>query len=245
MSQSYDKIGVGYSNQRKPDPRIGRDIQAALGESQSIVNVGAGSGAYEPTHTPTFAVEPSFQMIKQRRNKLNVIQASAEALPFKDAAVDSVLAVLTIHHWSDLARGLGECTRTSKRQVAILTWDPETPGFWLTQEYFPELLELDRRIFPSMDKLRHHLGSIEVAPVEVPADCIDGFLGAYWRRPEAYLRAEVRSGMSSFSRIENVPERLEQLRNDLTSGVWHRAHGRLQTRENCDLGYRLVTAVVH
>lgn len=241
----YDKIGVGYSNQRKPDPRIARHIKEALGAASSVLNVGAGSGSYEPNHVPTIAVEPSFQMIQQRRNQNNVVQASAEALPFKDAVVDCVLAVLTVHHWSDLTQGLSECARTSKREVAILTWDPETPGFWLTQEYFPEILELDRSIFPSMDELQQHFGSIRVAPVEIPANCVDGFLGAYWRRPEAYLNDEVRSGMSSFSRIANLPDRLEQLRKDLDSKAWHRAHGRLQTKENCDLGYRLVTAVVH
>lgn len=245
MIERYDKIGAGYSKQRKPDPRIARHIQGALCGARSVLNVGAGSGSYEPIHVPTVAVEPSFQMIQQRRNKRNVVQASAESLPFKDAAVDSVLAVLTVHHWSNLAQGLSECARTSKREVAMLTWDPDTPGFWFTQEYFPELLEFDRGIFPSMDELRQHLGSIEVAPVEIPADCVDGFLGAYWRRPDAYLSDEVRSGMSSFSRIANLPDRLDQLRKDLASGVWHRAHRRLQEQESCDLGYRLVTAVVH
>ncbi|MGD9589005.1 MAG: class I SAM-dependent methyltransferase [Pyrinomonadaceae bacterium] len=245
MIERYDKIGVGYSNQRKPDPRIGRCILDALGDAGSVLNVGAGSGSYEPTHVPTFAVEPSFQMIQQRRNKRNVVQGAAEALPFQDQAVDSVLAVLTIHHWSDLSQGLNECARTSKRKVAILTWDPESPGFWLTQEYFPELLAFDRSIFPSMETLRHHLGSVQVRPVAIPANCIDGFLGAYWSRPEAYLNDQIRSGMSSFSRIANLPDRLEQLRKDLASGCWHRAHGNLQADESCDLGYRLVTAVVH
>ena len=245
MIERYDKIGVGYSNQRKPDPRIGRHILEELSDARSVLNVGAGAGSYEPTHVPTYAVEPSFQMIQQRRNKRNVVQGSAEALPFKDSSVDSVLAVLTIHHWSNLALGLSECARTSKREVAILTWDPETPGFWLTQNYFPELLALDRSIFPTMEELRQHLGSIQVKPVAIPADCIDGFLGAYWQRPEAYLSDQIRSGMSSFSRIPDLPDRLEQLRKDLASGFWHRAHGKLKTQESCDLGYRLVTAVLH
>ncbi|MGD9548633.1 MAG: class I SAM-dependent methyltransferase [Candidatus Krumholzibacteriia bacterium] len=245
MTVRYDKIGVGYSNQRKPDPRIGRQILDALGDARSVLNVGAGSGSYEPAHVPTFAVEPSYQMIQQRRNKRNVVQASAEALPFKDAAVDSVLAVLTVHHWSDIAQGLGECARTSKREVAILTWDPDFSGFWLTQEYFPELLALDRSIFPRMEEFRRHLGPIQVKPVPIPANCIDGFLGAYWCRPEAYLNEEVRSGMSSFSRISNVPDGLEELRKDLASGCWHRTHGTLQDQADSDLGYRLVTAAVH
>ena len=245
MIERYDKIGAGYSNQRKPDPRIGSHILEGLADARSVLNVGAGAGSYEPTHVPTYAVEPSYQMIQQRRNKRNVVQGSAEALPFTDAAVDSVLAVLTVHHWSNLAQGLSECARTSKREVAIFTWDPESPGFWLTKEYFPELLALDRSIFPSMEDLRHHLGSIQVQPVAIPADCVDGFLGAYWQRPEAYLSDQVRSGMSSFSRITNLADRLEQLQKDLASGCWHRTHGKLQAQESCDLGYRLVTAAVH
>jgi SAM-dependent methyltransferase len=243
-AERYDKIGIGYSAQRRPDHRIARHISEAIGEARSMLNVGAGTGSYEPIHVPTVAVEPSFEMIQQRRNRSNVVQGTAEALPFRDGAFDSSLAVLTIHHWSNLALGLRECARTSREKVAILTWDPESPGFWLTQEYFPELLELDRSIFPSMKQLRQCLGSINVKPVPVPADCIDGFLGAYWRRPEAYLQDAVRSGMSSFSQIPTSSDRLERLQQDLVSGIWHRTHGKLLAQESYDLGYRLVTAVL-
>lgn len=244
-SGRYNVIGNGYSSQRQPDHRIGRHIFEALDGATSVLNVGAGTGSYEPTHVPTIAVEPSFLMIQQRRNLKNVVQGVVEALPFKDATFDFTLAVLTIHHWSDLSMGLDECARTARRAVAILTWDPASPGFWLTREYFPEILELDQHIFPSMDKLRQCLGSIQIKSIPIPADCIDGFLGAFWRRPDAYLRAEVRSGISSFSRIPNLPDRLEQLQNDLESGVWRRAHGKLLRQEHCDLGYKLVTTAVH
>ncbi len=244
-AERYDKIGVGYSVQRRPDPRIARHIFEAVREAGSVLNVGAGTGSYEPAHVPTVAIEPSYEMIQQRRNKGNVVQGIAESIPFKDAAFDSSLAVLTIHHWSDLAAGLQECARTSRREVAIFTWDPDSPGFWLTQEYFPELLEFDRSVFPSMEELRKCLGSTRVKAVPIPADCIDGFLGAYWQRPESYLQQSVRSGMSSFSRIPTLADRLEQLQRDLDSGAWHRAYGKLLTQESCDLGYRLVTAVVH
>jgi ubiquinone/menaquinone biosynthesis C-methylase UbiE len=243
-SDRYDKIGVGYSDQRQPDQRIFRYLHEALGNAESILNVGAGTGSYEPTHVPTAAVEPSYKMIQQRRNRINVVQGVAEALPFRDASFDSSLAVLTIHHWSDLDQGLQECARSSKRAVTILTWDPDSPGFWLTQDYFPELLEVDRSIFPRMEELRSCLGSLTVTTVPIPADCVDGFLGAYWRRPEAYLQEQVRSGMSSFTRIQSFHDRLEQLRSDLESGAWHRAHGNLLAQEHIDLGYKLVTAVV-
>lgn len=241
-NKHYDTIGVTYAQQRKPDPRIGQIIGEALGDARSVLNVGAGAGSYEPSHVPSFAVEPSMQMIQQRKNLQNVVQAAAEALPIKDAAVDCVLAVLTIHHWSNLALGLNECARCAKRRVTILTWDPDSPGFWLTQEYFPELLELDQRIFPSMNELRRHLGAIRIKPVEIPADCVDGFLGAYWCRPEAYLSEKVRSGMSSFSRIPDLADRLARLHHDLATGAWLQNHRALQSQNSCDLGYRLVSA---
>lgn len=243
--QRYNDIGREYSNHRRPDPRIFRQICQALGPSESVLNVGAGTGSYEPSHIDTVAVEPSFEMIRQRQNKTNVVQGSAEALPFKDAVFDSSLAILTTHHWSNLTQGLNECARTSKRQFTILTWDPESPGFWLTQEYFPEILEFDRSAFASMEQLRRCLGKIKVQNVPIPGDCVDGFMGAYWRRPEAYLNDQVRSGMSSFSRIATSLDAIERLEADLKSGAWERAYGNLLAQESADLGYRLITAVLH
>lgn len=140
--QRYDDIGRGYSNYRHSDPRIFRLICQALKPSEFVVNVGAGTGSYEPGHIDIVAVEPSFEMIRKRQSKKNVVQGSAEALPFKDNVFDSALAILTIHHWSNLAQGLNECARISKRKVLILTWDPAPKGFWLTQEYFPEILDI-------------------------------------------------------------------------------------------------------
>ena len=133
--QLYDKIGCNYPNYRHEDPRILEQICLAVGSSSSVLNVGAGAGSYEPSHIDTVAVEPSFEMIRQRQNIDNVVQATAEGLPFKDAVFDSTLAILSIHHWSNLVQGLNECARTSRRNIIILTWDPESPGFWLTQEY--------------------------------------------------------------------------------------------------------------
>lgn len=243
--QRYDDIGRGYSKCRRSDPRIFRLICQALEPGEFAINVGAGTGSYEPDNIDIVAVEPSFEMIRKRRNKIKVVQGSAEALPFKDKVFDSALAILTIHHWSNLAQGLNECKRTSKRKVIIFTWDPASSGFWLTQDYFPEILEFDRSIFPSIGQLRHCLGKIKVQEVLIPGDCIDGFLGAYWRRPEAYLNDQVRSCISSFSRITPSPGAIECLKTDLKSGAWERVYWNLLTREYADLGYRLVTATLH
>jgi SAM-dependent methyltransferase len=170
------------------------------------------------------------------------VRAVAEALPFQDQAFDIVLAILTVHHWNDQRRGLEECARVAKDRVVILTWDPDAEGFWLVRDYFPEILAIDRRIFPSMGLLRGVFGRIDVQPLAIPCDCADGFLGAYWQRPEAYLDEEVRAGISAFSRLANIGPQLERLKRDLESGNWERRNAELRHRADLDVGYRLVTA---
>lgn len=245
MSERYDRIGSGYTSQRLPDPRIYASIRHQLQSMSSVVNVGSGTGSYEPEDLAVFAVEPSAVMISQRKNRRNAVQARAESLPFPDNAVDAVMAILTVHHWEDQKKGLEECARVARKRMVILTWDPESEGFWLVNEYFPELLAFDRSIFPRMEAIRRILGPADIRPLPIPAECVDGFLGAYWRRPHAYLNETVRSGMSSFSRIENIDTRLAELRRDIVSGVWQRRHQHLLTVDALDIGYRLVTSKLH
>ena len=242
MPELYDAIGQNYGTYRRPDPRIAAAIAAALGPAGRLVNVGAGAGSYEPRDRAVVAVEPSRAMIRQRPpGSAPAVQASAIALPFRDAAFDTALAVLTIHHWPDRPRGLAELMRVAHR-VVILTWDPDSSRFWLTEEYFPEIAELDRPIFPTMDDLRRTLGPIDVRPVPVPHDCTDGFLGAYWRRPQAYLDPGVRGAISTFGKVAALEAPLERLRRDLDDGAWARRHGHLMDRTEMDLGYRLIVA---
>ncbi len=238
----YDRIGRGYCRLRREDPRIAAQIVRALGSSSSVVNVGAGAGSYEPTDRKLVAVEPSNVMIHQRRpSAAPVVRASATDLPLRDGSFDASLAVLTVHHWPDLERGLHELRRAARRKVVILTCDPSVTGFWLTH-YFPEILEIDQRILPSLSELRRHLGRITVFDVPIPSDCTDGFLGAYWQRPHAYLNAGVRSAISTFSKLRNVEHGLAALQRDLASGGWHRRYGHLLRRSTLDLGYRVVVA---
>jgi SAM-dependent methyltransferase len=243
VPQLYDRIGAGYNAHRRPDPRIGAAILHALGPVGSVVNVGAGAGSYEPTDRPVVAVEPSPTMIRQRPpGSAPVVQASATALPFRDGAFDAALAVLTVHHWPDRARGLGELQRVAGDRAVILTWEPDAARFWLVDDYFPALAALDRPIFDTLDDLRRILGPVEIQPLPIPHDCADGFLGAYWRRPHAYLDPAVRGAISTFSKIGDVEPGLVRLRRDLEDGTWTRRYGHLATRSELDLGYRLVIA---
>src|SRR2546426_1957960 len=162
MAQLYDEIGVGYRDFRRPDPRLDAAIARALHEAETIVNVGAGAGSYEPSDRAVVAVEPAMTMIRQRRpGGAPVVQASATDLPFRDDAFAASLAILTVHHWPDRARGLAELARVARHRVVVVTWDPTSSGFWLVGDYFPEITDLDRQIFPTMEDFRRTFGRIE------------------------------------------------------------------------------------
>src|SRR5436190_5982425 len=141
----YERIGAGYARHRRPDPRLARAIAETLAGARSVVNVGAGAGSYEPSAPTTVAVEPSAAMIAQRpAGSARCVRARAEALPFAARTFDAALAILTIHHWSDWRAGLRELARVARQKVVLFTWDPESAGFWLVQDYLPEMLEADR-----------------------------------------------------------------------------------------------------
>ncbi len=242
MMELYDSIGRGYSQRRRQDPRIAERIIHALGSSESVVNVGAGAGSYEPRDRKVVAVEPSMVMIRQRSSEASPgVRASAMDLPFCDGSFDASLALLTLHHWPDFSRGIEELRRVARETVVILTFDTSVDSFWLT-DYFPEILELDRQTMPAISAIQRLLGDTEVIDLPVPHDCTDGFLGANWRRPQAYLDAGVRSATSVFSQIGSLDSGLSRLRAELESGAWRRRYGHLLDRTELDLGYRLVVA---
>jgi SAM-dependent methyltransferase len=240
MGQLYDDIGRGYAETRRPDPRLAELIRNGLGDARSVVNVGAGAGSYEPTDRRVFAVEPSSTMIRQRASAAApAIQGSAMELPFSNDSFDAALAILTLHHWPDWRVGVRELLRVSRGQVLILSWDPAVEPFWLG-EYFPEIWQIDRQIFPPLQALCNELGGADVRPIPIPHDCTDGFLGAYWRRPEAYLDPAVRASISTFSRISRLRQGIGRLRTDLESGKWEEQNGLLRMESELDLGYRLI-----
>ena len=242
MRASYDTIGLNYSDLRKPDFRIEKLISDSLGSAKSVLNVGAGTGSYEPTDRSVTAVEPSIEMIRQRSpSAAPVIQGFAEDLPFGDKSFDASMAVLTVHHWIDKEKGLREMRRVTRGLIVILTFDPLHQSYWLA-DYFPELVELDETQMPMMTDYEEWIGPVEATPVLIPHDCADGFQCAYWRRPSAYLDPKVRAAMSSFQAIENVADGLERLENDLKSGAWEQKHAELLDLDEYDFGYRLVIA---
>lgn len=244
MGALYDNIGIGYADLRRPDPSIDQAIHIALGDAETVVNVGAGSGSYEPSEKSVLAVELSATMIHQRAlDSAPVVQASAMALPFDSNTFDASLAILTVHHWPDKARGISELRRVASSRVVILTWDPLFPGFWLT-EYVPEVLDIDRPIFPMLHEYERLLGSIDVVEIPIPHNCTDGFMCAYWRRPEAYLDSNVRAAISTFSKLGDVSAALGRLERDLESGEWHRRYGDILSHPELDLGYRLIVATL-
>jgi SAM-dependent methyltransferase len=243
VSELYDRIGAGYRARRVPDPRIAAAIEAALGDAESVANVGAGAGSYEPRGRRVIPIEPALTMIRQRAaDAAAAVRATATALPLADASVDAALAILTIHHWPDRTAGLAELRRVARRRVVVLT-HLTTHLFWL-HDYFPGVWRLDAHIMPTLPELERALGPLRVVALPIPHDCRDGFLGAYWRRPEAYLQGDVRAAISSLVRLPDaeLAAGLARLRSDLSSGAWRERNHELLGLAALDLGYRIVVA---
>jgi ubiquinone/menaquinone biosynthesis C-methylase UbiE len=242
----YDKIGTTYTRTRRADPRVAAQILAALGDAQRIVNIGAGTGSYEPADREVTAVEPSPTMIAQRpAGSASVVRAFAESLPFPDSTFDAALAIFTVHHWRDTPRGLEEIARVARHQV-ILSYDAVVEeSFWLVDDYFPEMAQLDAQSTGyTSQAIADVIDVRRVETVMVPADCIDGFAACFWNRPEAYVDPDVQAGISGLARLDaDVRARAtERLRADLASGAWDARHGHLRALAELDVGYRLIVA---
>jgi SAM-dependent methyltransferase len=241
--ERYDTIGRGYAAFRRSDPHIAAQIWAAVGDADRIVNVGAGTGSYELPDRHIVAVEPSGVMVRQRGPaSAPVIRAVAESLPFADRSFDVAMAMLTVHHWTDLAAGLVELRRVADRQV-IFTFDPSMhDALWGFHEYATAALGFadDAPLTAVTDAL----GPCRVEVVPIPADCTDGFASAYWRRPEQYLSPTVRAGISAFARLDaaDIEPGLARLEEDLASGRWHERHADLLQLDAIDAGLRLIIA---
>jgi SAM-dependent methyltransferase len=238
----YDSIGVGYSAFRRPDARIAAALRAALGPARSVLDVGSGTGSYEPAVRDVVAVEPSLEMILQRpAGAAPVARALAEALPFRRGTFDAAIAVLTLHHWADHDAGLRELARVSRRQI-VLTWDPHLfARFWLVADYLPEIATHEYGL-ATAEAVPGVLNVVETVPVPVPADCSDGFCGAYWRRPRSYLDPVARNAISAFSSCDraSVENAMARLAEDIETGRWLETYEHLLSLDQLDLGYRML-----
>jgi SAM-dependent methyltransferase len=246
VAAPYDRVADGYAGVRRADPRIAAAIERALGDARSVANVGAGTGNYEPVDREVVAIEPSAEMRARRpRGAAPCLDGTAEALPLEDDSVDAAMAVLTIHHWRDSAAGLAEMRRVARQRVVVLTFDVDVAeDYWFVADYLPETATADRERTPTIGETVALMGGAGVEAVPIPWDCTDGFLGAYWRRPEAYLDPDVRAGISTFQVVDAArsADALARLEEDLRSGAWDERHGDLRAQESLDLGYRLLVA---
>ena len=247
-AQLYDTIGATYTVTRRTEPRIAAQVWAALGDARTVLNVGAGSGSYEPSDRRVTAVEPSAVMRAQRRaDAAPCIAANAENLPFDDQSFDAAMAFATVHHWHDPIAGLLEMRRVARR-VVVFTCDTSDHSwrrrFWLTRDYLPQVAALKAcRVLASLIKLAEVIGA-RMEPVLIPWDCADGFFEAYWRRPEAYLDENVRRGISVFTGVGSDAEQraVRSLSDDLKSGRWTERNRDLLDLDAAELGLRLLIA---
>ncbi len=243
-SIDYDRHAAAYPEHRREDPRIAARVHRALGDARTVVNVGAGTGSYEPESRHVIAIEPSAGMRAGRpRHLAPAVVASAESLPLDDDAVDAAMAIITVHHWNDPAAGLREMRRVARGPVVVLGFDVEVvAGFWLLADYLPEAVADDRKRFPSIATACEILGHARVDPIPIPHDCTDGFLEAHYGRPEAYLDPTLRSAQSVWPRLPSgVEERaIAALRSDLESGAWDARHGHLRAQPEYEGGLRLI-----
>jgi SAM-dependent methyltransferase len=245
-AQLYDTIGATYNVTRRTEPRIAAQVWAALGDARTVLNVGAGTGSYEPSGRDVIAVEPSALMRAQRlADAAPCVAASAESLPFEDQSFDAAMAVSTVHHWQDPIAGLREMRRVARR-VVVFTFDSSDTAwrrrFWLTRDYLPEVADLLVGRPPLSEQARA-IGA-RVKPVLIPWDCADGFFEAYWRRPEAYLDESVRRGISVWASVGPDAEQraLHSLRDELSSGRWAERNRDLVDLDAAELGLRLLIA---
>lgn len=244
----YDDIGDGYSTTRREDPRLRDLIRSALEGSRSVLNVGAGTGSYEPRDRLVIAVEPSVVMLSQRgAGTAPAIRASASPLPLRDDCVDAAMAILTVHHWDDqLESGLRELRRVARGPVLVVTFDVAVCAqMWLLRDYLPEAAELDRATFPDLTVVTELLGgSVAIEPVPISRDTPDWTLASFWAHPERVLDPAARNGTSGFSRQppEVVDRVVSAVGHDLESGEWDRHHGHLRGLEALDVGLRLIVA---
>ncbi len=241
---NYEMNGDVYSYYRKADPGIAKYINEALGSAKTVLNVGAGAGSYEPADKYVISVEPSSVMRSQRlSDKVPGLIAKADNLPFDDKTFDASMALVTVHHWPDMEKGLLEMRRVTRNKVIIMTFDPRCLYQFWNYNYFPELIEIERKRYPEINFLTEVLGgSIEIIKIPIPFDCTDGFQEAFYGRPEAFLNKNVRKAQSAWGFLPEETENkyVKALSDDLSSGEWDKKYGYLRNQPFFTCALRLV-----
>jgi SAM-dependent methyltransferase len=244
--RDYDSRGEVYSTIRQPDPQIQRLIERELGAARRVLNIGAGTGSYEPEARQVVAVEPSVTMRMQRPRTLPpALIGVASSLPFDDDAFDAAMAILTVHHWPDLSAGLREVRRVTAGPVIVMSFDTDArTDFWMT-DYVPEMADVERARYPSMRAIGEALGGpSRIVSIPVSLNCTDRFQVALYGRPEEFLREAVRRSQSDWSFLpEGVEARfVRDLSTDLSSGAWDAKYGHLRAQPELTCQLRLVVA---
>lgn len=243
----YEKSGQKYSGNRQTEPKIAEYVNTALGNAKTVLNVGAGAGSYEPLDKFVIAVEPSLVMRQQRlsNNKTPAVNAKGDNLPFDDKSFDATMAMITIHHWPDIPKGLAELRRVTKGPVIIMTFDPAALDKFWNAKYFPELIEVEKARFPPIELITNALGGdCKVIEIPIPLNCADGFQEAFYGRPEAFLQKEVRLSQSAWGFLsEEVENKLvKKLHDDLKSGEWDKKYGHFRTQPYFTCALRLIVS---
>ncbi len=242
---NYDQTNLIYSARRQTEPGIAVYINKALRDAKTVLNIGAGAGSYEPSDRYVIAVEPSLTMRMQRLDlqKSPALNATSDHLPFDDQSFDAATAFLTIHHWPDIKKGLDELRRVVRNQIIIMTFDPDALDDFWNAAYFPEVIDVEKQRYPTIEELARMLGDkTEVQKIPVPLNCVDGFQEAFYGRPEAFLEKEVRHAMSAWGFIpaDQQEQMVKRLADDLRSGEWDRKYGHLRTQPEFSGALRLV-----
>ncbi|MEW9306981.1 class I SAM-dependent methyltransferase [Labrys neptuniae] len=242
----YGVIGSGYRTYRQPDPYIAQFILEALGDAATVLNVGAGAGSYEPVDRKVTAVEPSASMRAQRPVHLSpAIDTTAERLPFPDRSFDAGMATFTVHQWANLGQGLREMRRVTRGPVVVLSCDPDALERCWLHAYAPEMIAVEARRYPAMAAIADALaGHVEIRPVPIPLNCIDGFGEAYYGRPERLLESGARLANSAWSFVDPAvgARFVADLSRDLEDGTWDDRYGGLRHQPFFEGSLRLIVS---
>jgi ubiquinone/menaquinone biosynthesis C-methylase UbiE len=238
MVVKYDKIANDYNLTRKADNYLTERLYALLNPDKSgiYLDIGCGTGNYtiefQKRGLNFMGIDPSTEMLvkaKEKNDNINWRIGTAEKTDLVCESIDGIIAVLTIHHWSDLNKGFAELNRVlkNKGRIVIFTSTPiQIKGYWLNH-YFPKMVNDSIIQMPSFEKVKSAMDStgFEILATEkyfVKPDLQDHFLYCGKERPELYLNEKIRKGISSFSALANqqeVEKGVLEVRKDIDSGI--------------------------